>query len=107
MDNGRVHDSGRARVVFMKAMKIASAPVNFGAPSENVVDLMQKQGGSVDPSFQFYDLDARPGARRPLTAREDIIRMLRDVPLQQSRRLTERLKALIADWFDTHLRRLH
>lgn len=128
--------------------------LNFGASSENVVDLMQKQGGSIDPSFQFYDVDADSGARRPLTASEDIVRMLetysptthvtaddpptilihgehdKAVPVQQSRRLVERLneaKVLarlvvregaghaypgweadaewIADWFDAHLRR--
>ena len=38
---------------------------------------MMKQSGSVDPSFQFYDLDTKTGARKPLTAREDVLRMLR------------------------------
>jgi acetyl esterase/lipase len=129
--------------------------VNFGGSAETIVDLMQKRDGSVDPSFQFYDLDAKTGARRSLTAGEDVIRMLREyspvthvtagdpptilihgdqdrpVPVQQSRRLIERLNdvnvparlvvrggaghaypgwetdaALIADWFDAHLRRI-
>ena len=90
--------------------------MNFGAPSENIVDLMQKQGGSVDPSFQFYDPDVKTGPRKPLTARDDVLRMLREispvthvtaddppallihgdqdkaVPIQQSRVLTERLR---------------
>ena len=127
--------------------------LSFGAPGADIVSLMEQQGGSVDPSFQFYDLDAKTGARRLLTAREDVIRMLREhspvthvtaddpptilihgdqdraVPVQQSRRLMERLSeanvparlvvregvghaypgweadtALIAEWFDTHLR---
>ncbi len=129
--------------------------LNFGAPSENICDLMQKQGGSVDPSFQFYDVHPKTGARTPIAGREDVIRMLREnsplthvtsydpptilihgeedkaVPVQQSRRLTERLNeanvpsrlvvregvghaypgweadaVLIADWFDAHLRRI-
>jgi acetyl esterase/lipase len=127
--------------------------LNFGAPAANILDLMQKQGGSVDPSFQFYDVDAKTGARRPVTVRADGMRMLQEyspvthvtgddpptilihgdqdkaVPVQQSRRLIERLNeanvparlivregvghaypgweadaALIADWFDAHLR---
>lgn len=129
--------------------------LNFGGSAENIVDLMQKRDGRVDPSFQFYDLDARTGARRSITAREEVIRMLREyspvthvtagdpptilihgdqdkaVPVQQSHRLIERLNdanvparlavregaghayprwkadtALIADWFDAHLRRV-
>jgi acetyl esterase/lipase len=129
--------------------------LNFGAPSENIVELMQRQGGGVDPSFQFYDVDAKTGVRRPVTARDDVLRMLqayspvahvtaddpptilihgdqdKAVPLQQSRQLMARLSdqnvparlvvregrghaypgweadsALIADWFDTHLRRI-
>lgn len=126
--------------------------LNYG-PAENIVDLMQKRDGRVDPSFQFYDLDVKSGARSSITAREDVIRMLREyspvthvtagdpptilihgdqdkaVPVQQSRRLIERLNdanvparltvrggvghaypeweadtALIAEWFDAHLR---
>jgi acetyl esterase/lipase len=89
--------------------------LNFGGSAENIVDLMQKRDGSVDPSFQFYDLDAKTGARRSITAGEDVIRMLREyspvthvtagdpptilihggqdraVPVQQSRRFIERL----------------
>jgi acetyl esterase/lipase len=53
--------------------------MNFGAPSQNIVDFMLKQSGSVNPSFQFYDLDVKTGARKPLTAREDILRMLRQM----------------------------
>jgi acetyl esterase/lipase len=129
--------------------------VNFGDSGESVVDLMRKRDGSVDPTFQFYDLDPKTGARRSITAAEEEIRMLREysplthvtagdpptvlihgdqdkaVPVQQSRRLVERLNdakvparlvvregvahaypgweadtALIADWFDAHLRRV-
>lgn len=128
--------------------------MNFGEASQNVVDLMRQQSGTVDPSFRFYDIDAKTGARTLVTDREDVLRMLREtspvthvsaddpptilihgdqdraVPLQQSRRLTDRLTeagvttrlvvregkghawpgweadtALIAGWFDTQLRR--
>jgi len=89
--------------------------MNFGEPSQNIVDFMLKQGGSVNPTFQFYDLDTKTRARKPLTAREDILRMLQDmspithvtaddpptilihgdqdrvVPVKQSRSLIERL----------------
>jgi dipeptidyl aminopeptidase/acylaminoacyl peptidase len=127
--------------------------LDFGGSGETVVDLMQQRDGTVDPSFQFYAIDAKTGARRALTAREDVIRMLQEyspvshvtagdppailihgdqdkaVPVQQSHRLIERLNdtkvparlvvrggvghaypgweadaALIAEWFDTHLR---
>jgi dipeptidyl aminopeptidase/acylaminoacyl peptidase len=127
--------------------------LDFGGSGETVVDLMQQRDGTVDPTFQFYAIDAKTGARRALTAREDVIRMLQEyspvshvtagdppailihgdqdkaVPVQQSRRLIERLNdtkvparlvvrggvghaypgweadaALIAEWFDTHLR---
>ena len=129
--------------------------LNFGAPSENIVDVKQRRGGSVDPSFEFYQVDATTGARRPLGARDDVIRMLQEyspvthvttddpptilihgdqdkaVPVQQSRQLMARLNekavparlvvregvghaypgweadtALVADWFDKHLRRV-
>jgi dipeptidyl aminopeptidase/acylaminoacyl peptidase len=114
---------------------------------------MQKRDGRADPSFQFYDVDAKTGERRPVTGREHLLRMLREyspvthvsagdpptilihgdhdqaVPVQQSRRMIERLNAvgiparlvvregmrhaypgwesetaMIADWFDHHLR---
>ncbi len=129
--------------------------VNFSGSAESIVDLMQKRDGSVDPSFQFYALDAKTGARRSITAEQDVIPMLKEyspvthvtagdpptilihgeqdkaVPVQQSRRLIERLNdvnvparlvvraglghaypgweadaALIADWFDAHLPRV-
>jgi dipeptidyl aminopeptidase/acylaminoacyl peptidase len=53
--------------------------MNFGGLAQNIVDVMLRQGGSVDPSFQFYDLDTKTGARKPVTAREDILRMLREM----------------------------
>lgn len=89
--------------------------LHFGGSAENIVDLMQKRDGRVDASFQFYDLDAKSGARRSLTASEDVNRMLQKyspvthvtandpptilihgdqdkaVPVQQSQRLIERL----------------
>jgi acetyl esterase/lipase len=129
--------------------------VNFGGPAENLVDLMRKRDGDVDPTFQFYDLDAKTGARRSVTAADEVMRMLQEfspvthvtagdpptilihgdqdkaVPVQQSRRLIDRFNganvparlvvregvghaypgweadaALIAEWFDAHLRRV-
>jgi dipeptidyl aminopeptidase/acylaminoacyl peptidase len=53
--------------------------MNFGAPAQSIVDFMLKQAGSVDPSFQFYDVDAKRGARKPVTGREDVLRMLREM----------------------------
>jgi acetyl esterase/lipase len=125
---------------------------NFGDNSANIVDLL-RQRGAIDPSFQFYDVDQKTGARTLVTDRENVLRMLRElspvthvtagdpptilvhgdadkaVPLQQSRRLIDRLNeanvparlvvrqgmghawpgweadsALIAEWFDAHLR---
>jgi acetyl esterase/lipase len=125
---------------------------NFGENSESIVDLLRRRG-AVDASFQFYDVDRKTGARTPITDRDHVLRMLRDlspvayagagdpptilvhgdadkaVPLQQSRRLIDRLSAanvpsrlvvregkghawpgweadsaLIAEWFDAHLR---
>jgi acetyl esterase/lipase len=124
---------------------------NFGG-SENIVDVL-RQRGAVDPSFQFHDVDQKTGARTLVTDRETVLRMLREfspvthvtaddpptilihgdadkaVPLQQSRRLIDRLNeanvaarlvvregmahawsgweadsALIAEWLDAHLR---
>ena len=53
--------------------------MNYGAPSQNIIDFMLKHGGSVDPSFQFYELGTKAGARKPLTAREDVLRVLREM----------------------------
>jgi acetyl esterase/lipase len=52
--------------------------MNFGAPGQNIIDIMSKQG-SIDPSFQFYDSDPKTGARRPLIARDDVLRILREM----------------------------
>ncbi len=126
--------------------------MDFGDASENIVDLMRQRGAS-DPSFQFYDVDQKTGARTLITDRQEVLRLLSDVspvthvtaddpptilihgdadkavPVQQSRRLVTRLteakvparlvvregmghawpgweqdSALIAEWFDAHLR---
>jgi acetyl esterase/lipase len=53
--------------------------INFGASSQNIIDFMLKQGGSVDPSFQFYNVDPKNGSRRALTARDEILQMLREM----------------------------
>lgn len=50
---------------------------NFGAPSASILDQLQNQG-NIDPTFQFYELDVRTDARRPVTTREEVLRMLRD-----------------------------
>jgi acetyl esterase/lipase len=125
---------------------------NFGDNSESILDLLG-QRGAVDPSFQFYDVDQKTGARTLITDQEKVLRRLRElspvthvtaddpptilvhgdadkaVPLQQSRRLIDRLheanvvarlvvregmahawpgweadSSLIAAWFDAHLR---
>jgi dipeptidyl aminopeptidase/acylaminoacyl peptidase len=127
--------------------------MNYGNPGVTVVDLMRERDGRVDATFQFYDLDRKTEERQPITAREDILRLLREyspvshvnaatpptllvhgdrdqaVPIQQSRRMIEALheqkvpsrllvregmghaypgweadSALLADWFDQHLR---
>jgi acetyl esterase/lipase len=91
--------------------------LNYGAASRNVIELMQARGADIDPAFQFYDLGAG-GARKPVTAREDVLRILRElspiahvttddpptillhgaedraVPVPQSQVLAERLRAV-------------
>lgn len=125
---------------------------NFGDNSENILEVL-RQRGAIDPTLQFYDVDRKTGARTPVTDGEAVLRMLGEmspvthvtaddpptilvhgdadqaVPIQQSRRLTERLTEarvtarlvvregmahawpgwekdgeLIAAWFDAHLR---
>jgi acetyl esterase/lipase len=51
---------------------------NFGDNAEHIVDLM-RQRGAVDPSFQFYDVDQKTGARTRVTDRENVLRSLRDI----------------------------
>jgi acetyl esterase/lipase len=94
--------------------------LNFGRDSRTVLDVFAQQGG-VDPSFQFYDADQKTGARRLVTDRQTILRILRDVspvshataddpptilihgtedqavPVQQSRELADRLEAVNVD----------
>lgn len=91
--------------------------MHFGAPSQTIVDVMLKQGG-LDPAFQFYDPDARTGARTPIADREKVLQLLREmspvthataddpptilihgdqdkgVPIQQSQSLMTRLTEL-------------
>ncbi len=130
--------------------------MDFGETSENILDFLGRRYGVVDPSFQFYDVDQKSGARTLITDREHVLGMLREmspvthvtaddpptilihgdedsvIPLQQSRQLVDRLNkvkvaarlvvregmghawsgwesdsALIAEWFDAHLRRVH
>jgi acetyl esterase/lipase len=127
--------------------------LDFGDSSQNILDVMRQRTGSVDPSFQFHDVDDKTAARTLVTERERVLRMLREmspvqhvtaddpptilvhgdqdraVPIQQSRRLIDRLNearvaarlvvregmghawsawesdsTLIGEWFDTHLR---
>jgi acetyl esterase/lipase len=87
---------------------------NFGESSENIMDLM-RQRGTVDPSFQFYAVDQKTGARMLISGRENMLRLLHElspvnhvtaddpptilvhgdadkaIPFQQSRRLMDRL----------------
>jgi dipeptidyl aminopeptidase/acylaminoacyl peptidase len=151
--SGDVVDRESGRVQAVGCFFPPTDLLDFGPSAENIVDLMQKRDGRVDPAFQFYDLDAKSGARISITARDEVIRRLREyspvthvtagdpptvlihgdqdkaVPVQQSRRLIDLLSgvnvparlvvrrgvghaypgweadsALIADWFDTHLR---
>jgi acetyl esterase/lipase len=88
---------------------------NFGEHSLSILDAL-RQRGAADPSFQFYDVDPKTGARTLLANRDAVLRMLRDVspvthvtgddpptilihgdmdkaiPVQQSRRLADRLR---------------
>jgi acetyl esterase/lipase len=88
---------------------------NYGEASLDIVDVMRKRGGPVDPSFQFYAADDKTGARTLIADPEAIRRLLREaspvshvspddpptilihgdqdrvVPLQQSRQLADRL----------------
>jgi acetyl esterase/lipase len=125
---------------------------SYGPKGENIVEYMEARGG-VDPTFRFYDADPKTGNRTAITERADVLRMLREysvvshvtagapptilihgdsdkaVPVDQSRRLIDRLEAanvpsrlvvrervghaypgweadsgLIAEWFDRYLR---
>ena len=51
---------------------------NFGQPGRRVTDAL-RQSGNVDPGFQFYEIDARTGIRRPVTADEEILNYLREL----------------------------
>jgi acetyl esterase/lipase len=148
-------DRQSSRVQAAGAFFPPSDLVNFGETSQNIVDLMKQRSGTVDPSFQFYEVDAKSGIRTPVTEPESVLSMLREVspvthvtandpptilihgdqdkavPVQQSRQLIARLNEakvtarlvvreraghawpgwesdskLIAEWFDTHLRRV-
>jgi acetyl esterase/lipase len=88
---------------------------NFGEGARNILDFMRQTYGVVDPTFQFFDVDAKTGARTLVEDRERVLQKLRDyspvahvtagapptllihgdtdaaVPIQQSRRLLEAL----------------
>src|SRR5688572_28461300 len=51
---------------------------NFGDNSQSIQDVM-RQRGAVDPSFQFYDIDERTGARTLITDQQNVLRMLREI----------------------------
>jgi acetyl esterase/lipase len=126
--------------------------LHFGSDSQTLLDVLRDRGGA-DPSFQFYDVDPKTGARTLITDQGRLVRILSEispvshvtgddpptilihgtgdqaVPVQQSQRLIDELKAanadarlvmregmrhawpgweadseLIAQWFDSHLR---
>ena len=106
---------------------------NFGDASENILDVMRQRTGKIDPSFPSENLaDISPVTH---VTRDDPPILLihgnqdKAIPIQQSRRLMERLQAarvparfveregkahawdgwesdsaLVADWFTAHLR---
>jgi fermentation-respiration switch protein FrsA (DUF1100 family) len=122
---------------------------NYGQDGRDIATYL-RQAGAIDPSFQFFDEDPRTGLRTLITEQARIVALLNDVspvahvngaspptllihgdqdravPIQQSRRLYERLQssnvkarfvvregkghaypgweadsALLADWFDS------
>ena len=90
--------------------------VAFGEGSETVLDFFTRRFGVVDPSFRFYEVDERTGARTILTEPDDVLNALRQmspvthvspddpptilihgnqdtvVPFQQSERLLDRFE---------------
>ncbi len=53
-------------------------PSKFRAPSASILERMQSEGRDVDPTFQFYVLDGRTGARQPVTDPDEVLSMLRE-----------------------------
>jgi len=51
---------------------------NFGKNGGRIVDVM-RQGGVVDPGFQFYDPDPTTGVRRPVVDAAGVLRHLREL----------------------------
>ena len=94
--------------------------LNFGSEGQSLLDVF-RQRGMVDPSFQFYDVDPKTGARTLVADQETLRRILREispvshvtsddpptimihgtgdqaVAVQQSERLLERLEAVGVD----------
>jgi acetyl esterase/lipase len=64
----------QAAGVFFPATDLA----NFGERGRRIVDVM-RQGGVVDPGFQFYDSDPTTGARRPVADDAGVLRHLREL----------------------------
>jgi acetyl esterase/lipase len=126
--------------------------VSYGDEGQTVLDVLETRS-SADPAFQFYETDRKTGVRSLITDRDRVTRILRDVspvthasaddppailihgdrdklvPIEQSRRLVERLSkvnvqarlvvregmghawpgwegdaGVLAEWFDLHLR---
>jgi acetyl esterase/lipase len=146
-------DRASSRVAAVGCFFAPTDFLNVSAPSVTLLDLFRERG-VMDPSFQFMDVDPKTGARRFIEDRDRQLQILRDVspishatsddpatilihgdadkavPIQQSRRLADRLRELdvpvrlvvrqgmrhawpgweadsdlLAEWFDTHLRR--
>lgn len=142
-----------SRVQAAGAFFAPSDLLQFGEGEETVLQFMQRRYAVIDPSFEFFDVEAKTGARTRIEEPDAVARTLREfspirhvtrgdpptilihgtadalVPIEQSRRLARRLRdagvpvqlleregmahawpgweaeaALIADWFETHLR---
>jgi len=85
--DGKDGDSASADLVERESSRVQAVGcffpptdlLNFGEGSQNILDLMRQRSGTVDPSFQFYEVNARTGARALITEREGQLRMLGEI----------------------------
>ena len=68
---------------YLRERKILLVLDNFETLSKNeqrdILDFLRQRTGTVDPSFQFYEVDDKTGARMLITEREHVLRMLREM----------------------------